>query len=232
MRDARVDRVGVVVPARDEAASIGRCLAALDAAARVVEDHGVTIEVVVVVNATSDRTADLARAAGATVVELAGAGVGSARAAGADRVLRGHDGHLTWLATTDADSAVPPRWLAHQLRLAGAGADAVVGTVRLADADLLAHPTWWGRYQVGLRQVPHGHVHGAHLSVRGSLYRQVGGFAPLLAHEDADLVARLDAVSTRVVRTAAEPVVTSARTAGRTPAGVARDLRSVAAAQA
>ncbi len=222
MLDARVDRVGVVVPARDEEGSLARCLAALHRAARAVD---VPVDVVVAVNATRDGSAEVARVHGATVVELAHPGVGAARAAGASRLLRGRDSTRTWLATTDADSVVPPGWLAHQLDLAAAGAEAVVGTICLADHELDGHAAWWQHYRGGLQRVPHGHVHGANLAVRGSLYLQVGGFAAVPAHEDLDLVTRLDASTDRVVRTVAEPVLTSARTEGRTPSGVAHDLR-------
>ncbi|MCX6408475.1 MAG: glycosyltransferase [Propionibacteriales bacterium] len=222
MPDARIDRIGVVVPARDEEGSLAGCLAALGRAARAV---GVPVDVVVAVNATRDRSAEVARAGGATVVELALPGVGAARAAGAARLLRGRAAARTWLATTDADSVVPPGWLAHQLDLAAAGADAVVGTIRLADHETDRHAAWWQHYRGGLQRVPHGHVHGANLAVRGSLYLQVGGFAAVPAHEDLDLVTRLDAATGCVVRTVAEPVLTSARTEGRTPVGVAHDLR-------
>jgi glycosyltransferase involved in cell wall biosynthesis len=222
-----IDRVGVVVPARDEEGSLARCLAALHRAARGVD---VPVDVVVAVNATRDRSADVARDLGVTVVELVHPGVGAARALGASRLLQGRDATRTWLATTDADSVVPPGWLAHHLALAADGADAVVGTIRLDDAELDRHTTWWRRYLGGLTRTPHVHVHGANLAVRGSLYLRVGGFAAVPAHEDLDLVARLDAATDRVVRTVAEPVLTSARMEGRTPSGVAHDLRAARAA--
>jgi len=224
-----VDGVGVVVPARDEEDSLARCLAALDRAAGAV---AVPVEIVVAVNATRDRSADVARAAGAIVVEIPLPGVGAARAAGASRLLEGRDAARTWLATTDADSVVPPGWLVHHLALAADGADAVVGTIRLDDAELDQHTAWWRRYLGGLSRTPHVHVHGANLAVRGSLYLQVGGFAAVPAHEDLDLVTRLDAATDRVVRTVVEPVLTSARTEGRTPRGVAHDLRAARAAPA
>lgn len=214
--------VGVVVPARDEADSIVACLAAL---ARSAGRVPVPVRAVVVVNGTTDATARLARAAGARVVELGRAGVGAARAAGVEAALAGRDPDRTWLATTDADSLVPPDWLEHHLALASAGADAVVGTVRLAGPVLAAHHAWHQEYLAGLARAGHRHVHGANLSFSARAYVDVGGFTALPAHEDADLVQRLDASGRRVVRSVAAPVTTSARTTGRAPAGVARDLR-------
>jgi cellulose synthase/poly-beta-1,6-N-acetylglucosamine synthase-like glycosyltransferase len=55
-------RVSVLVPARDEAASIGACVRAL------VGEHGSGHEVIVLDDESADATADLARAAGARVV--------------------------------------------------------------------------------------------------------------------------------------------------------------------
>lgn len=220
MRD--VERVGVVVPARDEAAHVGGCLAALCAAARA---SPVPVDVVVVVNGSSDATADVARAHGARVLEVPEPGVGRARALGVGDLLAGADPDVVWIATTDADSRVPPAWLSHQLALAAAGAEVVVGTIRLPPAALSSHARWWAEYQRGVGAGGHRHVHGANLGLRGSAYRAVGGFAELEAHEDADIVRRLERDGAIVVRSVVEPVTTSARTVGRAPTGVATDLR-------
>lgn len=70
-------------------------------------------------------------------------------------------------------------------------------------------------------------MHGANLGVRASTYLAVGGFAPLPAHEDvrlAEAVARL--AGAHVLTTVACPVLTSDRRVGRTPAGLAHDLRT------
>lgn len=218
-----VDRIGVVVPARDEAAHVGACLAALAEAARNVT---VPVEVVVVVNATLDATAAIARRHGARVLELSEPGVGAARAAGAAALLEGRDPTRTWIATTDADSRVPPAWLEHHLRLAAAGADAVVGTIVLPSDATPGHAAWWRHYQRGVDGGTHRHVHGANLGVHASAYRSVGGFATLPVHEDADLVHRVVAAGHRVVWTTEHSVVTSPRLVGRAPSGVAADLRA------
>lgn len=228
---ADVRHVAVAVPARDEEAHVGACLRAVSTAVGALHaslplSAAVEVQVVVVVNGTRDRTASLARAQGAQVLVRAEPGVGAARGAGAAHALTGRDPRTTWLACTDADSVVPRDWLVEHVRLAAEGADAVVGTIRLPGERLVEHPSWWRRYERDLSPSGHPHVHGANLGVRGAAYLAVGGFAALDAHEDADLVGRLDAGGHRVVRTDAAPVVTSDRTRGRAPAGVAADLRA------
>lgn len=64
---AALPRLAVVIPARNEAANIGACVAAVRAS-----DHG-NVDVLVFDDASTDATAALARAAGATVVESDGA---------------------------------------------------------------------------------------------------------------------------------------------------------------
>lgn len=221
-----IRRIGVVIPARDESATIARCLeSVLSAAARV--DVAVDMSIVVVADGCLDDTAEIARTfRGVTVLELESSNVGTARAAGCRRALRlGAD----WLANTDADSMVPPNWLEVQLALAAEGAAVVVGTVRpdfddLADAQRDA----WLRGHV--RGRPNGHVHGANLGIRSRAYVAAGGYSTLPEHEDVELVERLTAHGRLVASDAAE-VVTSGRTYGRTPGGYARYLREDLIAQ-
>lgn len=212
-----IHRIGVVVPARDEEELIGDCLRSIHAATHLVPPP---VELIVVADRCRDRTADVARELGATVVVTANGRVGAARAAGtAAAIAAGAD----WLAHTDADSVVPPHWLSVQLLAAEAGADTVVGTVRPRFADLAPRQirAWLATHGRGESA---GHVHGANLGIRTSAYEAVGGFAPLAEHEDVDLVERLGAVASVVGSDAAE-VTTSGRRWGRTTGGYARYLR-------
>ena len=144
--------------------------------------------------------------------------------------------HATWLAHTDADSVVPADWLLGQLQHATRGADAVLGTVRLAGAEdgepvPATHQSqvdrWAERYVAQLLpDLTHPHVHGANLGVRADAYLAVGGFDDLDLHEDHVLAARLRAAGHHVVTTSLDPVVTSHRLQGRVDGGVATDLRS------
>lgn len=239
MTDHLPTHVVVVVPARDEEQLLPRCLASVRVALDGVRPLGVATSVVVVADSCTDRTAEVAEAAGALVVPSVGGRVGAARAAGVDAALARLDAdpRRIWLAHTDADSVVPRRWLLEQLRHAAAGADAWVGTVRLADeADGEPVPPerrdavdrWIAAYAaLLLPDLTHGHVHGANLGVRADAYLAVGGFEPVGLHEDRVLAARLREAARPVVAGSAEPVTTSHRSDGRVAeGGVAADLRT------
>lgn len=148
--------------------------------------------------------------------------VGLARAAGLTDVVGRHPTtarqHL-WLATTDADSRVPPDWLVRQVELAGSGADVVLGTVDVDDWS--QHPPyveqrWRSSYDP---HDGHPHVHGANVGLRAEVYLAVGGFPGRALDEDVAMVASL--AHHRVVRTGSIPVVTSARPTGRLAGGFA-----------
>jgi GT2 family glycosyltransferase len=212
-------RIGVVIPARDEAERIDACL---DAVTRAAGWVGVPVQIVVVADGCLDDTAARARRhPGVEVIETPGSNVGGARAAGARVVLRRG---ATWLASTDADSVVPADWLTVQLDLARDGADAVLGAVHPHWPDLTPDEVeWWHRTHDDGQAL--GNIHGANLGVSARAYRRAGGYRPLPEHEDTDLVRRLRATGAVVVATARASVETSGRHVGRTPGGYARYLR-------
>ena len=226
--------VGVIVPAHDEQDLLPSCLASLRRAARVLAV--MPVHLVVVADACRDRTAEVARRGGATVVTIGARNVGVARAAGAREVLR-RTRHLhpanVWLATTDADTLVPRRWLRQHACYANRGWDAVAGTIQVAD--------WSGypprvrsafRERYGAGRGPHPHVHGANLGFRAAAYLKAGGFPGTPTAEDDALVAALTSAGGRVLRTAAVTVVTSARREARAPLGFSHYLADLEAATA
>lgn len=236
-RDADTIRsVAIVIPARNEQQLIARCLRSIDAAIaetrRALGDDGPHIITVVAVDSSTDDTEAIARSfPGVSVLTLAARSVGSARRAGADLALDALDLYThgdpsrIWIANTDADSAVPPTWLLTQLTLAECGADVMIGTVRPDFADLTPRhvDAWLATHTPGEAK---GHIHGANLGLRASLYQRAGRFQPLDEHEDVDLVGRLRALDARIVPSAAAEVLTSGRQAGRTPGGYAGYLRT------
>jgi len=128
--------VSVVIPCLNEEEGIEQvvrdALAAIDAG-------GLRGEVVVVDNASEDRSAALARAAGAMVVDEPRRGYGSAYLAGL-AAARGRT-----IVMTDADGTYPIDLLPELVRRLDAGADMVIGNRFKGHIDAGAMP-WPNRY--------------------------------------------------------------------------------------
>jgi glycosyltransferase involved in cell wall biosynthesis len=229
-----INRVVVVVPAHDEEELLPACLGALRVAA---EATTVPVNVTVVLDSCADQTEQVVRTAqrgaldGLVSVTCRVRNVGAARDLGMRRAIAQYGTAGLWLATTDADSTVPADWFARQLAHAANGAQAIVGTVEVADWS--AHP--WpvkGRYLAGYRpRHGHPHMHGANLSMSASAYLTAGGFPPTTSQEDVALVRQLTATGHVMVWAADLPVTTSARPFGRAPAGFAGHLRGLASVE-
>lgn len=244
--------VTVVVPAHNEQDLLSACLESLRCAAARVS---VPVRTVVVLDRCTDDSAAICARHGVSTVVTDGANVGRARAAGFAAALTesaalADAAAATWLASTDADTTVPPDWFARQLTIAERGADAIVGVVEVGDwADYPAagraryEARYEARYDAGhgagfvMRGVEargragtHEHVHGANLGVRADAYVAAGGFPPLAAHEDHALVRALEALPhVVVVRTTELVVTTSSRTSARAPHGFGALLQTLAA---
>jgi Glycosyl transferase family 2 len=224
-----IEAAGVVVPARDEERLLPACLRALRRAADMLS---MPVHLLVVADACTDRTVAAARAGGAQVTGIRARNVGAARAAGMTELLRltaGTDPAAVWLATTDADSVVPPHWLRRQVRYASQGWDVVLGTVSVADWE--GHPAhvpaaFQARYDFG--DGPHPHVHGANLGIRASAYLAAGGFRSLGTAEDHALLAAVTQAGCPVLQASDITVQTSARRLARAPAGFSHLLRTLA----
>ena len=224
-----IEAAGVVVPAHNEEALLPACLRALHQAARQVS---MPVHVLVAADSCTDRTVAAARACGAQVIGIRARSVGAARAAGMRELLRltaGRDPAATWLATTDADTVVPPDWLRHQVAHADRGWDVVLGTVAVADWS--EHPphvpaAFAARYESGDR--PHPHVHGANIGIRASAYLAAGGFLSLRTAEDHALLAAAAGAGCSVLSAGDVTVETSARRQARAPHGFSHLLRTLA----
>ncbi|MFE9249097.1 glycosyltransferase [Streptomyces sp. NPDC007088] len=229
----------VAVPAHDEAERLPAALRALRAAARhpSLLRAGVRVLTVVAADACADATARVARRHGARVVEVAHRNVGAARAAAVGHgLLRlGPAARTAWIATTDADSLVPPDWLAHQWLRAREGWECVLGTVRLEACPQLPpevverhRSLYYADRSPGAGPWSHPHVHGANFGVCAQAYTRAGGFPPLEHSEDRALVRALERDGARVLRTDHCPVLTSGRGDPRAPHGFGAFLRDLA----
>jgi glycosyltransferase involved in cell wall biosynthesis len=111
-------RVSVVIPCLDEAETIAECVAQARA---VLDEGGLTGEVIVVDNGSTDGSGDLARAAGALVVEEPRRGYGSAYLAGL-AVAQGD-----YIVMLDADLTYDFREIPRFVQSLDEGAQLVVG---------------------------------------------------------------------------------------------------------
>ncbi len=221
-----VAHVVVAVPVRDEELLLDGCLDSVARAVRELRAHrpGTGVEVVVVLDRCTDGSASVVSRHPVTALDVAAGSVGRARHVATRAGLRsaGVPADATWVAGTDADCVVPPRWLVEHVAAADRGADLVLGTVEPAGVrDPVVLDAW--RALHSLRD-GHDHVHGANLGVRASAYLEAGGFAPLALHEDVDLVARLKASGRTWVASDRVRVRTSGRTTGRVAGGFASYL--------
>nr|WP_317735901.1 glycosyltransferase [Gordonia amicalis] len=213
----------VVVPAHNERALLPSCLTALDAAVAGVR---VSVQVIVVLDSCDDDSAEIVPDH-VTTLHVAARCVGTARREGFGAAAP-TPADTTWFATTDADSVVPPDWLRTHVQAAGSGADAFVGIITPDGFDGWPPGTATTFARSYDARPGHQHVHGANLGVRASAYAAAGGFRDLDAHEDVDLVRRLQETAAHIVWGAEAPVLTSTRRSGRTVDGFASYLRQLA----
>jgi len=105
--------VAVVIPARDDAQLLARCLAALAEQTRTPD------EIIVVDDGSHDDTARTVRAFDARIVRLDGDGIPAASAAGYDATS------TRFICRLDADCVPPPEWIAEMLAVLEACPEAV-----------------------------------------------------------------------------------------------------------
>ena len=216
--------IGVIVPAHNEENSIRACLASILEATSDVFLAQEPVRVFVVLDCCTDNTQAIAEAMGAQTLPVSARNVGFARAAGAQAAL---DAGARWLAFTDGDSEVAPNWLSAQLAHHAQGADAVCGTIAVAN---------WADYGEKMRlhfgvtysdRDGHRHIHGANLGVSATAYQRAGGFEALDSQEDVALVESLEKLGATIAWSATPRVVTSARPDFRAPGGFGAALQRI-----
>ena len=225
-----IDEIVVVIPANNEEELLGGCLTALEIAMRVVTAESVavpTVRVVLVLDSCTDASAAIAaRWPAVEVITAQFRNVGQARAFGVGHALRlsSASPDRVWIANTDADSQVPPHWIARQLAIARSGIRLMIGSVRPDPRDLTPaqRELWTHRHPV---ETATKRIYGANLGVRADGYLAVGGFPAIIEHEDVVLVDRLHRHGVSGTVSHSCWVQTSARIVGRTPGGFAAHVR-------
>jgi len=225
---APIDVMGVVIPVRsDHESLLPRCLLALEAAIVAVSGALVfdrpLIEVVIVFTGgagASDSPA--ARWPLFARIDCGAGTIGAARRAGVRHFLAGQRTgdesalQRVWIATTDADAAVPTNWLTTQLAYARNRTELVLGTVHPDGVLSAAHRGGWS-VRHALRD-GHPFVHAVNLGVRADRYLEAGEFTARDGDEDLVLAQSLRALRVSEARTALIPVLASGHLLGRSPA--------------
>lgn len=163
-------KISVVIPALNEGAQIAYCLASL------AEQSFRDFEVIVVDNGSSDDTVEIARAFGCRLLFEAERGATAARQRGFDAA------HGEIIASTDADTVVPPNWLLliEQSFREDPNQVGVYGPIFFRDGDgvdyavLYEHMfAWFLRTNHALRRP---HFCGPNFAVKRDAFRKVSGF--------------------------------------------------------
>ena len=199
--------ISIVVPAYNEENNLPACLDSLRA-----QDFTGTCEIIVVDNASRDRTAEVARGYGVTLITCEKRGAFFARAAGA-AVAKGEI-----IAQADADTIYPANWLSSFVRRFEENKEAVAVGGRF----VYINPPWWAPLErfvrifinilaIALLGRPFI-ISGANFSFKRWAFLQIDGYNPYVyAADQFDLATRLSRVG-RVVYDDRIKVRTSART--------------------
>jgi glycosyltransferase involved in cell wall biosynthesis len=177
-------KLSIIAPAYNEERLLPACLEAIDAAVAANAGFGFATEVVVVDNNSTDRTAELAREAGARVCFEPVNQIARARNVGAEAATG------EWLMFVDADSFISAGLLEDVFRLIEAGN--AVGCGSTVQMDGLPRWAWiilktWTWMSIVCRWAA-----GSLLVCRADAFREVGGFSlTLFAAEEIDVSRRL-----------------------------------------
>ena len=181
-------KVSIIVPAYNEERLLGQTLVHINAARVAFTKPGWESELIVCDNNSTDRTADIARAAGATVVFEPVNQIGRARNRGAE-VATGN-----WLLFIDADSQPGEALFAEVAGQIQAGKCLAGGsTLRLAGNHHAANFVtgiwnWVSRYRRLLA--------GSFIFCEAAAFRKIGGFDhEFFTGEELDLTRRLHALA-------------------------------------
>jgi glycosyltransferase involved in cell wall biosynthesis len=201
-------KLSVVVPAFNEERLIAATLDHLKAGIEVFERRGWSCELVVCDNNSTDRTADIARAAGARVVFEPVNQISRARNAGA-KAASGD-----WLIFVDADSSPTPELFEEVVAVIESGGCVGGGATVTVAHPPLALALWvalWNATSRLLRWAA-----GSFMFCEAAAFRAVGGFSEeLYAAEEIEFARRLKArfPEREFVILHRHPLATSARKA-------------------
>lgn len=184
-------KLSVVVPAYNEEKLLAATLAGIDEALGAARERGWESELIVCDNNSTDRTAEIARAAGASVVFEPVNQISRARNAGA-RAAGGE-----WLLFVDADSLPSKALLGEAIDAMASGrclaGGSTVALPDVADPGVRLMLGAWNAFSRFGRWAA-----GAFLFCRTEVFREVGGFSEArFASEEIELFRRLKPLGRR-----------------------------------
>ena len=201
-------KISIVIPAFNEERLLGESLAQIKSAAGAFTQRGWEVELIMCDNNSIDRTAEIARAAGATVVFEPVNQIARARNSGAAAATG------DWLIFVDADSHPSAELFADVAEQILSGLCLAGGaTIRLDEHHLVAELiTWTWNCASRLLKL----LAGSFIFCEAATFRKIGGFSnELFVAEELDLAKRLKKLARetgkRIVILHRHPLVTSAR---------------------
>ena len=203
-------KVSIVIPAFNEERLLPQSLAAIKAGSSAFAAAGWTTEVIVCDNNSTDRTGEIASAAGATVVFEPMNQIARARNSGAARATG------DWLLFVDADSFPTHELFADVVTVISSGTCVAGGSTVRVDLEGFAYAAgigWWNFVSRTLKWAA-----GSFIFCETAVFREVGGFTEkLYAAEEIDLFRRLKRLARKrhrsIVILHRHPLLTSARKA-------------------
>jgi len=201
-------KISIVVPAFNEEKFLAETLAQIKSASSAFTNAGWDTELIVCDNHSTDRTAEIARAAGATVVFEPVNQISRARNTGAAAATG------DWLAFVDADSHPSAELFADLIREIRSGNCIGGGALFRWDHNTLNTRLWMPILNAGFRW--RRMCNGPFMFAERAVFKEIGGFNPeIFFGEDLELGSRLEKVAREMgkqfVILHRHPIVTSAR---------------------
>ena len=201
-------KISIVVPAFNEERLLGDSLAQIKVAAKAFEPLGWETELIVCDNNSTDRTAHIARDAGATVVFEPVNQIARARNCGAAATTG------SWLIFVDADSQPSPGLFSDVAAQITTGKCLAGGSTVKMDAEKISGKVvvWtWNFISRTFKMLA-----GSFIFCEAEAFRKIGGFnEKMFAAEELDLTTRLKKLaretSRQVIVLSRHPLLTSAR---------------------